>query len=46
MEEIEQKVLDKMWFKIEEEYGSFLNDWFVVEEYFYTALDQTNELHW
>jgi hypothetical protein len=26
MEEIEQKVLDKMWFKIEEEYGSFLND--------------------
>ena len=52
MKETDKKMkeTDKRWEKLEKQYwifGNFVNnDWKVVEEYFYTALDKANELHW
>lgn len=45
-----QKEASLRWDKLEKQYEVFWNfvrnDWDVVEEYFYTALDKTNKLHW
>jgi hypothetical protein len=48
--DLEWKEANKRWEKLEKQYWEFWNfvrnDWAVVEEYFYTALDKTNKLHW
>jgi len=45
-----KKESDERWKKLEKQYGVFWNfvrnDGYVVEEYFYTALNKTNKLHW
>jgi len=37
------RTLKRLWIKL---WNFTNNDWKVVEEYFYTALDKANELHW